>query len=54
VVDHDRLQFFHSTDGKDWRKYGPELKYATLSDEQFELMGEGRFTGPLSGLPVTT
>lgn len=50
VVDHDRLQFFYSMDGKDWRKYGPEQNYATLSDEQFELMGEGRFTGSFVGI----
>ena len=50
IVSDDRLQHFYSLDGATWEKYGPTCNFATLSDEQYELLGETRFTGAFVGI----
>lgn len=44
-MDHDKLQFFYSLDGKDWMKIGPLLDATILSDEYAH-----GFTGAFVGL----
>lgn len=46
-VDYDRLQFYYSRDGSDWKKIGPVCDASTLSDEYCK---EGQFTGAFVGL----
>lgn len=47
VIDHERLQFFASPDGQDWRTIGPVLDASKLSDDY----GQGlHFTGTFVGL----
>lgn len=48
-IDHDRLQFFYSLDGAQWRKAGPVLDASVISDEGGR--GEhGSFTGAFIGM----
>jgi xylan 1,4-beta-xylosidase len=46
-VNHDRLQFFHSLDGKDWEMTGPVLDAGILSDDHVLGMA---FTGAFTGI----
>ncbi len=32
-IHYDKLRFYHSADGKDWKSLGPVYDYSTLSDE---------------------
>jgi xylan 1,4-beta-xylosidase len=47
---YDRLQFYHSVNGKDWTPIGPEYDYSTLSDEFEAWGGDAHFTGSFVGL----
>ncbi len=46
-VDHERLRFRASPDGKSWQNIGPVLDYAKLSDDYGSTL---RFTGAMIGL----
>ncbi len=46
-IDYDKLQFYYSKEGKDWRALGPVLDAGKLSDEHCL---EGTFTGSMVGL----
>ncbi len=47
VIDEDRLQFYASPDGKDWKAIGPELDASKISDDY----GTGmHFTGAFIGI----
>jgi xylan 1,4-beta-xylosidase len=49
-VNYDKLTFYHSPDGKNWKQLGPIYDYSTLSDE-FEEFGAGaHFTGSFVGI----
>jgi xylan 1,4-beta-xylosidase len=49
-VHYDKLRFFHSADGKDWKPIGPDYDYSTLSDEFKCWGGDAHFTGSFVGL----
>ncbi len=49
-VHYDKLTFYHSADGKDWKQIGPVYDYSTLSDEFEEGGGDAHFTGSFVGL----
>jgi xylan 1,4-beta-xylosidase len=46
-IDGGSLQFYHSPDGLDWRRIGPELDMSTLSDDYGDRL---RFTGAVVGI----
>lgn len=49
-VDYDKLIFFYSENGKDWKRSGPVFDASTLSDEFDEGGGGAHFTGAFVGL----
>jgi len=54
-LDHDRLQFRYSRDGREWTPIGPALDASIVSDENVEAKLEGRlidqgFTGAFLGI----
>lgn len=49
-VHYDKLRFYHSVDGKEWKQIGPIYDYSTLSDEFEEGGGDAHFTGSFVGL----
>ncbi|WP_018750199.1 glycoside hydrolase family 43 protein [Paenibacillus sanguinis] len=57
TLDHERAQFYYSTDGVDWRAVGPVLDAGRMSDENAEsrhggvLLDQG-FTGAFIGVCV--
>ncbi len=49
-IHYDKLRFYHSADGKEWKQIGPAYDYSTLSDEFEEGGGDAHFTGSFVGL----
>lgn len=47
AINYDRLQFFYSPDGSDWKTIGPEFDVSVLSDETCQ---EISFTGTFVGM----
>jgi len=47
VIDHQKLQFFASPDGRDFKPIGPVLDASKLSDDYGSVM---HFTGPMAGI----
>lgn len=49
-VFYDKLEFYHSPNGKDWKQLGPIYDYSTLSDEFEAFGGDAHFTGSFVGI----
>lgn len=49
-VDYDKLKFFYSEDGLEWRSIGRVFDASTLSDEFDEGGGDAHFTGAFVGI----
>jgi xylan 1,4-beta-xylosidase len=49
-VYYDKLRFYHSSNGKDWKQLGPTYDYSTLSDEFEAFGGDAHFTGSFVGI----
>jgi xylan 1,4-beta-xylosidase len=47
VIDHERLDYYASRNGREWRKIGPTLDATKLSDDYGKLL---RFTGAFVGI----
>ncbi|MGB4006881.1 MAG: family 43 glycosylhydrolase [Halanaerobiales bacterium] len=50
MVDYDKLQFYYSTDEKEWQKVGPVLDASILSDEYATYDKKFGFTGAFVGI----
>jgi len=48
-VHYDKLRFYHSADGKEWKQIEPVYDYSILSDEFEEGGGDAHFTGSFVG-----
>jgi len=49
-IDYDKLRFFYSENGSDWKSIGQIFDASTLSDEYDEGGGDAHFTGAFVGL----
>jgi xylan 1,4-beta-xylosidase len=49
-VDYDKLRFYYSEDGGDWKQIGKLFDASTLSDEFDEGGGDAHFTGTFVGM----